>query len=134
MTITYTLNELESVAEQVASFITHDCLLFYGEMGAGKTTLVKALCEHYGIDDVISSPTFSLVNEYCSPKMNVYHFDFYRINDEHEAYDIGFEDYINTNYLKVIEWPERIPNLLPEPCHKLHITVIDESTRKLTIT
>ena len=76
MTITYTLNELESVAEQVASFITHDCLLFYGEMGAGKTTLVKALCEHYGIDDVISSPTFSLVNEYCSPKMNVYHFDF----------------------------------------------------------
>lgn len=134
MTLVYNLNELETVAKQIATCIKHDSLLFYGEMGAGKTTLIKALCEFYQIDDIISSPTFSLVNEYQGANKHIYHFDFYRIEDESEAYDIGFEDYLDSKHLKFIEWPEKIPNLLPKYHHKINITVVDENTRKLTIT
>ena len=132
-TFTYTLNEIEQVAATIATNLKHDSLLFYGPMGAGKTTLIKALCTYYQINDVISSPTFSLVNEYTGPKHNIFHFDFYRIDDENEAFDIGFEEYLASTHLKFIEWPERIPNLLPEEFHKISISILDENTRELTI-
>ena len=89
-------------------------LLFYGQMGVGKTTLIKELCKSLGVLDNISSPTFSLVNEYQTAKNDkVYHFDFYRIEDEEEAYDIGIEDYFDSKNWCFVEWPENIVNLLP---------------------
>lgn len=93
----------------------HDIFLFKGEMGAGKTTIIKNFCNFIGVVDEVSSPTYSLVNEYGNKNGDViYHFDFYRIEDEIEALDMGIEDYLNSGHLCLIEWPERIASLLPE--------------------
>jgi len=110
----YSLNELTTIAEEIIASAKHKILLFNGEMGAGKTTLIKELCKVLQVEDIPSSPTFSLVNEYSTlNNETVYHFDFYRIDDEEEAYDMGIEDYLYNDAWCLIEWPEKIKNLLP---------------------
>jgi len=107
--------------------------LLNGPMGAGKTTFIKYLCEQLGVKDSTSSPTFSIVNEYDSDNGPIYHFDFYRIKDEQEAFDFGYEEYFYSGAYCFIEWPEKIPNLLPEEAKEIHISIIDAATRKISI-
>ncbi|WP_417886962.1 tRNA (adenosine(37)-N6)-threonylcarbamoyltransferase complex ATPase subunit type 1 TsaE [Zunongwangia sp.] len=133
MEITYELSEIEKAAKFILENSKSKILLFYGDMGTGKTTLIKSLVATLGIQDRVSSPTFALVNEYSSKEIKVFHFDFYRLEDEMEAYDIGFEDYINTPAYKFIEWPEKIPNLIPENYQKIDISKKDETTRLLKL-
>lgn len=110
----YSLNEVDSIASEIISQSSSKVLLFYGEMGVGKTTLIKSICKALESDDVISSPTFSLVNEYHTRNgAPIYHFDFYRIESEEEALDIGVEDYFYSDAWCLIEWPNNIENLLP---------------------
>ena len=106
--------------------------LFYGEMGAGKTTFIKCLCASLGVEDTVSSPTFSIVNEYSYDTGVVYHFDFYRLKDETEALDLGYEDYFYSGNYCFIEWPGKIPSLLPERYVKVVIEVESESRRLIT--
>lgn len=107
--------------------------IFKAPMGAGKTTFIKSLCEHLQVEDSTSSPTFSIVNEYRSPKGPVYHFDFYRLKDEQEAFDLGYEEYFYSDHYCFIEWPEKIPNLIPEDAILVEITVNDDKSRTITI-
>ena len=111
-----TLSELPSSAKQlIQAFGSKKVIAFSGAMGSGKTTLIKAICEELGVKQTISSPTFSLVNEYLSTSgKKIYHFDFYRINDLAEAYDMGYEEYFYSDAYCFIEWPEKITELLPD--------------------
>ena len=103
-------------------------ICFYGEMGVGKTTLIKVICKELGVEDNVSSPTFSIVNEYISSSRDsVYHFDFYRIEDDQEAMDMGCEEYFFKNSLCFIEWPEKVSSLIPEEALKIKITKNKES-------
>ena len=134
MTSEYNLSELSDVAREILSQSKSKILLFYGEMGAGKTTLIKEICSLLDIEDKISSPTFSLVNEYKSRQgESVYHFDFYRIEDEEEAMDIGFEEYIDSDKWCLIEWPQNIENLLPLKSSAIQIQILENGNRSLTI-
>ena len=128
------LSELPGAASQILSaFADTRVFLLYGSMGAGKTTFVKAICEQLGVTDSTSSPTFSIVNQYSYPQGNVYHFDFYRIKDEQEAFDMGYEEYFYSGDYCFIEWPEKIPNLLPEDARAIHIAAIDEHIRSIAV-
>jgi tRNA threonylcarbamoyladenosine biosynthesis protein TsaE len=130
----YSISELNSIAKEVLSTTKNKTLLFYGEMGAGKTTLIKELCKELGIEDVASSPTFSLVNEYHTNDSEiVYHFDFYRIEDENEAYDIGIEDYFYSDAWCLIEWPQNIENLLPLESAEIHLSVLENGKRNIQL-
>lgn len=131
MEVTYFLSEIESVAREVLKMSKSKTLLFYGEMGAGKTTLIKAIIKVLGADDIGSSPTFSLVNVYETKNGEVNHFDFYRINDESEAWDMGFEEYLDSDGWNLIEWPEKIENFIEEEHQKLRIEIISEGKRML---
>lgn len=131
MSLTYELSEIDSIAVQLLSRVKSKTLLFYGEMGAGKTTLIKSLVKALGATDTASSPTFSLVNEYQSTEGPIFHFDFYRIKNETEALDMGIEDYLNTSSWKLIEWPQKIENLLDEDVQKLEVSVEENGGRKL---
>ena len=106
---------------------------FYGPMGIGKTTLIKAMLQHLGAVDLGNSPTFGLVNEYhnAQGQLVAYHFDFYRINSLEEALDIGFEDYLASDVSIFIEWPEKIEGLLPEDYHRVSLYFVDENTRRI---
>jgi len=117
------LTELPNVAKQLIElFEKSKVVLFYGHMGAGKTTFINVLCKELGILDESSSPTFSIVNEYLTEAgETIYHFDFYRLKSEIEAYDLGYEDYLYSGYLCLIEWPEKIASLLPEDVIEFHI-------------
>ena len=107
---------------------------FYGKMGAGKTTFIKAICEALGVKDVVASPTFAIVNEYADAAGNpIYHFDFYRIKNLREAYDIGCEDYFYSGFPCFIEWPELIEELLPEDTTKISVQVLENESRTVTI-
>lgn len=118
-----TLSDLPAVAKQLVKAIGEQRIVaFYGEMGAGKTTLIKAICEELGVDRIVSSPTFSIVNEYTSPRGKIYHFDFYRIKNAGEAYDMGYEDYFYSKAYCFIEWPEKIAELMPLEYEKITIT------------
>jgi len=106
---------------------------FYGKMGAGKTTLIKALCEVLEVKEIVSSPTFALVNEYSTyDEQAVYHFDFYRIKKIEEVYDIGYEEYFYSDSYCLIEWPELVTDLLPERYVKVEIEVLENEERKIT--
>lgn len=120
-TYTYTLTELPEIAHKILQSCTSKTLLFYGPMGVGKTTLIKELTYQLGSMDNVSSPTFSLVNEYASKAGPIYHFDFYRIRDEEEALDIGIEDYFDSGNWLFVEWPDKIPNFLPSDYQKILI-------------
>ena len=120
------IKNIENIGEAARQFIEsigeHRVFAFYGKMGAGKTTFIKASCEELGVCDVITSPTFAIVNEYTIPNDQcIYHFDFYRIKKLEEVYDMGFEDYFYSGALCFIEWPELIEEVLPEDAVKVSI-------------
>ena len=128
------IEHLENIREAAKAFISnigdHRVFAFYGKMGAGKTTLVKAICEELGVEDVITSPTFAIVNEYSIHNDQcIYHFDFYRIKKLEEVYDMGYEDYFYSGALCVIEWPELIEELLPDDAVKVSIVEQSDGTR-----
>jgi len=131
MHIQYSFSEIPEIAKQIIKVSSSKTLLFYGEMGAGKTTLIKEIVKQLGSQDRVSSPTFSLVNEYQGKTHTIFHFDFHRIEDEEEAYDMGFDEYLESNNWCLIEWPQNIENLLPLENHEIHITKIDEYNREL---
>ena len=129
------INSLADINEAAKQFIENmgdgKVFAFYGKMGAGKTTLIKAICEELGVDDVITSPTFAIVNEYQSATTgdSIYHFDFYRIKKLEEVYDMGYEDYFYSGSLCFLEWPELIDDLLPEDATKVTIEATDDGGR-----
>lgn len=130
--MTFTLHELDDVAKKLlATAGDRRVWLFHGEMGAGKTTLIKSLCSELGVTSSMTSPTFSIVNEYDGNKGTIYHFDFYRLKNENEAYDIGVDEYLESGNFCFIEWPERIPSLLPLKYFELDIILVDASTRSI---
>ncbi len=131
----YNLNEINKISEYIIATVKHKVLLFNGEMGVGKTTLIKEICKELGVKDVSHSPTFSLVNEYeTSDEDIIYHFDFYRIEDENEAYDMGVEDYLYSGNWCFIEWSENIKNLLPLDAVSINISLMEDGKREITIT
>ena len=122
MNITYTLADLPEVANAILSHAPTKTLLFYGELGIGKTTLIKELAKSLGIEDTLTSPTFSIINEYQLDADKLYHFDFYRIEEEEEAMDLGIEEYFHAGHWNFIEWPQKITNLLPEDSTELQLS------------
>jgi tRNA threonylcarbamoyladenosine biosynthesis protein TsaE len=134
MNTTYSLEKLPEVAAAIIASAKNKTLLFYGEMGVGKTTLIKEICKQLDVLDKISSPTFSLVNEYQTSKEEaVFHFDFYRITNEEEALDMGVEEYLYNNDWCLIEWPQNVENLLPLEVVKIHLSILENGQRNLQI-
>ncbi|WPZ00007.1 tRNA (adenosine(37)-N6)-threonylcarbamoyltransferase complex ATPase subunit type 1 TsaE [Christiangramia sp. OXR-203] len=133
MELTYELHELDQAVDYILRNTKSKTLLFYGEMGAGKTTLIKELSKALGVKDAVSSPTFSLVNHYESDQGAVYHFDFYRIESDIEALDIGFEDYLDSGAWNLIEWPQKVGKLLSDDHQNVHIQVVSENSRMLKL-
>ena len=125
----------EAAKEFIAAMGENTVFALYGKMGAGKTTFVKAVCEELGVTDVITSPTFAIVNEYRSEDTAelIYHFDFYRINKLEEVYDMGYEDYFYSGALCFIEWPELVEELLPGNTIKVSIEEQKDGTRTVTL-
>ena len=128
------INHIDDINEVARQFVDHmgdhKIFAFYGKMGAGKTTFIKAMCEELGVTDVINSPTFAIVNEYMDGKgESIYHFDFYRIKRVEEVYDIGFDEYIYSGNLCLMEWPELIEQLLPEETVRVDIMENPDGTR-----
>ena len=144
-----TIKDIDHIGEAATQFVNaignRRIFAFYGHMGAGKTTFIKAICEALGVDDVITSPTFAIVNEYESPKEtkaspeqgrlegSIYHFDFYRIKRLEEVYDMGYEDYFYSGSLCFIEWPELIEELLPEDAVRVTINQQPDGSRLVTM-
>jgi len=134
MKVNFSLPQLPEIAHQIIHISTNKTLLFYGSMGVGKTTLIKEIVKQLGVDDVVSSPTFSLVNEYETQQGEpIYHFDFYRINSEEEALDIGVEDYFDDVNWCLVEWPEKVKNLLPLDAVEIHLSLNKDGTRNIRI-
>ncbi len=130
--LTYTIDNIAAVAVNLIANSPSKIILFYGEMGSGKTTLIKSIASKLGYTKNISSPTFGLVNEYQIAEGLIFHFDLYRLEQEEEAYDIGFEEYLYSKHWVFIEWPEKIPNLLPDNCTKINIEILNYNERKIT--
>jgi len=134
MNIVFSLDQIQEVAEQILASNPKKIILFNGEMGVGKTTLIKQLCKSLGVQDATSSPTFSLVNEYnAANNQIVYHFDFYRLNKETEALDMGVDDYLYSGNWCFIEWSEKIENLLPEETSTVTIELLSDGKRELKL-
>ena len=134
MNIIFSIDQLEEVAQKIISENPKKVILFHGEMGVGKTTLIKQLCKTLGVTGATSSPTFSLVNEYeADDNQLVYHFDFYRLNKEEEAMDMGVDDYLYSGNWCFIEWAEKIPNLIPEVHSVITISLLADGKRSLTL-
>ncbi|SHH50058.1 tRNA (adenosine(37)-N6)-threonylcarbamoyltransferase complex ATPase subunit type 1 TsaE [Flavobacterium defluvii] len=135
MNIVFSLDQIQQTAQQILDSNPKKIILFNGEMGVGKTTLIKQLCKSLGVEDATSSPTFSLVNEYhTSNNQTVYHFDFYRLNKETEALDMGVDDYLYSGNWCFIEWSEKIASLLPEETSNITIVLLADGKRELTLT
>ena len=132
MKTTYELETIKEVAQLLLETVNSKTILFYGDVGVGKTTLIKALVSELGGGQV-SSPTFSIVNEYAIKNGLVYHFDFYRINEIHEVYDIGIEDYLDSKQWIFIEWPEKIREILPLKSDISYIKLNKNGSRTLNI-
>ena len=130
------IQNIETIREAAREFINHigehRVFAFYGSMGAGKTTFIKAVCEEMGVDDVITSPTFAIVNEYSYAEGSLFHFDFYRIKRLEEVYDMGYEDYFYSGALCFIEWPELIESLLPDDAVRVRIEEQADGSRLVT--
>ena len=128
--------DIENIKEAAKRFVEEmgerRVFAFYGKMGAGKTTFIKAVCEVLGVKDVITSPTFAIVNEYTTGENSIYHFDFYRIKKLEEVYDMGYEEYFYSGALCFIEWPELIEELLPEDAVKVVIETLPAGGRCIT--
>lgn len=132
------IESLATIHEAAKKFIdnigNNKVFAFYGKMGAGKTTFTKAICEVLGVEDVITSPTFAIVNEYTDGKGSpIYHFDFYRIKKLEEVYDMGYEDYLYSGDVCLLEWPELIEQLLPEDTVRVNLTENADGSRTLTM-
>lgn len=133
------LEEIDSAAGEFLAYISQssfqsNIFAFYGEMGAGKTTFIKALCRVLGVSDAVNSPTFTIINEYKAAKgFPIYHFDFYRINKLQEAYDIGLDEYFSGEGLCLIEWPEKIAGALPDDCVSVTIRANEDDSRSIII-
>lgn len=133
-----TIQSLDSIHEAAREFIKNmgkgHVFAFYGKMGAGKTTFIKAICEELGVEDVITSPTFAIVNDYTSTKddSHIFHFDFYRIKKLEEVYDMGYEDYFYSGALCFLEWPELIEDILPGDAVKVTIAEQPDGSRLVT--
>lgn len=134
--IIYTIQELDKASTKILEHTCSKTLCFYGEMGAGKTTLIKALVRSLGGGDQANSPTFGIVNEYQNQKGGLlgYHFDFYRLESEEEALDLGLEDYFSQDAWVFIEWPEKIGTHLPENYTRISLEILDPVTRQIQIT
>lgn len=129
------LSDLPKVAELVLESLNgRNVVAFFAPMGAGKTTLISTLMETLGSEDIVTSPTFALVNQYYTAEREpVYHFDFYRINSINEAFDMGYEEYFYSGDLCLVEWPEKVEQLLPDDTMVVKIEILDENTRRFTI-
>ena len=137
MNVDISINSLEEIGKAAQEFVAamgdRKVFAFYGKMGAGKTTFIKAVCEELGVEDVINSPTFAIVNEYVDGEGEpIYHFDFYRIKNVQEVMDIGYEDYVYSGNVCFMEWPELIENLLPDDAVKVTIEEEMDGSRKVT--
>lgn len=131
--IEISIPSLDNIADAAREFVSHigehRVFAFYGNMGAGKTTFIKAVCEELGVSDDVSSPTFAIVNEYASEMGPIYHFDFYRIKNISEVIDLGFEDYAYSGCLCFMEWPQLIDEILPEETVHVHIAEQGDGSR-----
>jgi len=128
------LADLPAVAEAIIAHAGNNRIfLFYGDMGAGKTTLIKSLCSFLGTEDTVTSPTFAIVNEYQRPEDKIYHFDFYRLKDQTEALDMGYEEYFYAGAYCFIEWPEKIPDLLPDHYTRISIKAVNNGLREVNM-
>lgn len=133
------IQSLEQIHEAAQQFVEamgdNTVFAFYGKMGAGKTTFIKAVCEELGVSDAIASPTFAIVNEYRSDQGGelIYHFDFYRIKKLEEVYDLGYEDYFYSGALCFIEWPELVEELLPGDAVRVDIEEVEGGARRVTV-
>lgn len=135
MEIDFSIEAIDKVAQEVLKANPHKIVLFNGEMGVGKTTIIKALCKALGVHEATSSPTFSLVNEYeCENGELIYHFDVYRLKTESEAYDMGMDEYLYSGAWNFIEWAEKIPSLLPDKYTVIDLTKRSDGNRKLILT
>ena len=134
MNIVFSLDQIKEVADKILAQNPKKIILFNGEMGVGKTTLIKQLCKNIGVEDATSSPTFSLVNEYyTSNNQIIYHFDFYRLNKETEALDMGVDDYLYSGNWCFIEWSEKIASLIPEEHSVVTIELLADGKRELKL-
>ena len=129
----FELKDIDTVAQQIIDKVNSKTLLFYGEMGSGKTTLISALLKVLKSEDLASSPTFSIVNEYQTHTDTIYHFDFYRVETIAETQDFGVEEYLTSGHWLFIEWPQLIEPLLENDANKISLTINEDGTRKLTL-
>ena len=132
------INSIETIREAAKQFIAamedNTVFAFYGKMGAGKTTFIKALCDELGVEDVVNSPTFAIVNEYTDREgESVFHFDFYRIKSLDEAFGIGFDNYMDSGCFCFMEWPEKVEEILPEETLRVEISEVEDGTRLIKI-
>ncbi|MFH4969043.1 tRNA (adenosine(37)-N6)-threonylcarbamoyltransferase complex ATPase subunit type 1 TsaE [Gaetbulibacter sp. M240] len=131
--ITFKLSEIEYVAAEILKNLTDKVVLFYGDMGSGKTTLIKELISALGCEDEVNSPTFSIVNEYALTDGKIFHFDLYRIEDEEEALNFGIEDYFEADAWVFVEWPQIIESMIPHPFHSIKLTNESVFERRLIL-
>jgi tRNA threonylcarbamoyladenosine biosynthesis protein TsaE len=128
------ISDLPAVASKIIDYAAaNKIFLFYGDMGAGKTTLIKLLCAALGVQDAVTSPTFSIVNEYAGGSGLIYHFDFYRLKSQNEALDMGYEEYFYSGNYCFIEWPEKIAGLIPQQYTGVRIHVADDGSRQISV-